>query len=826
MKYHRPLHPQNFSTMTYIKAPYNFVPLNKKVVSPYWADQISHDIPFEDAQSGSFKIKIKAHSPIMVVDGHAKSEERGAQQFTSFQNRYFIPGSSVKGMLRSVMEVMSFGNLANKVNDHRYALRDLKNEAYRSSFRQGSVFGGWLQQTGADSYTLQDCGVPGRISHKEIDKVFPQPKQRPFSRYFERNGDFDQKKDTHKSARHKYQLYETATTNYDFSFREEREDKGRRVYTFDPQSPQQGHLVFTGQSSPREFNQNQNKMVGHFYEFIFWQTNQAPQVVDTAVIKNFLFAYYDQEPAEQSEDFKHWRQELKAGRAIPVFFRKDQTTGAVSDLGLSYMYKLPYKNSIKEAIEKHQKKQGIDLAEAIFGYINEDENTALKGRVHVGHAFATKGEVSGKETLLLSTPRASYYPNYVRQQVDNRGHITSTKTNPRNGREEKTYHTYMDNNPEIAGWKRYPVHTSAVPVRVKERNAKMDTVFYPLKAKAEFELQVAYHNLKKIELGALLSAITFHETEEVYHSLGLAKAFGYGKISLEITEIDEATKLAALQMYEAYMNLTLNCQYPEWHQLPQIRELITMASEQDNSAVRSQLAYMQLKNQDNRGKNDFTEAKQRKNKEGLAPYTQLPGIQQRNATTLFPDETSFKTHLITIRDNQQWYGQQESAAISSLQATAKTTFCTHFNKRKQQLLEELEFRRQQLREQEAQQAAAAIVSRRGNKQVLAHAQAPDFSTVDLSNKKKAFDQLKKAAEGYAMAYHNIWKSKVLEAQFPDGWFPTEHRSALCSLLTDVFAQISSKKERQKWLKTNSAQQKKVATWVGQETMKKWFEELG
>lgn len=813
--------------MTFIKAPYNFVPLNKNVVSPYWAKQISHDIPFADAQSGRFTIKIKAHSPIMVVDGAAKSEERSTQHFTQFNNKYFIPGSSIRGMLRSVMEVMSFGNLANKVNDHRYALRDLKNEAYRNSFRQGSVFGGWLTKQADGTYTLEDCGVPGRISHQEIDKVFSKPQQRPFSRYFEKGGGFDPKKDKHKAARHKYELYEKATTNYHFNFRQEREDKGRKICVFDAQSKHNGRLVFTGQSSPREFNQRQNKMVGHFYEFIFWDKNNTPEPVAPEVIKNFLFAYYDQEPAEQSADFKHWRATLKAGRPIPVFFRRKEKKGkgAITDLGLSFMYKLPYDNSIREAIEKHQKHTGLDLAEAIFGYIDETNNHALKGRVHIGHAHATIAEPMTAQTLLLSTPRASYYPNYIRQRVNHQGRITTTKINPRNRREETVYQTLMDDQPEIAGWKRYPVHhgQSVVIIPHHQRNAKMDTIFCPLKTGAAFTLSIAYHNLKKIELGALLSAITFHQTEEVFHSLGLAKAFGYGKVKLSVEGLEKEVQLAALRAYEAYMNDALNCKHPEWHQLPQIRELITMATEQNNEAPRAQLAYMKLKNPDNRNKNDFTEAKQRNTKEGLAVYSKLPNIQNRNATTLFPDTDSFKKEIEQIKTNQQLYNSEHQTAIDALRSLAQTTFCTHFNQRKAQLLEEIRFRRQQIKTEEAQQVADERANKRNEQQVAAQAQAPDFSTI-VPNHKRAFEQLKKAAEAYAMAYQNVWKSKELVLQFPNGWFPEAHHTTLQNTFQAIFAELKPR-DQGKWLKTNSAQRKKVAEWVGATEMEAWFEAL-
>lgn len=37
--------------MQTLKTPYNFVPVAKEVVKPYWAKYISHDIPFEEVGS-------------------------------------------------------------------------------------------------------------------------------------------------------------------------------------------------------------------------------------------------------------------------------------------------------------------------------------------------------------------------------------------------------------------------------------------------------------------------------------------------------------------------------------------------------------------------------------------------------------------------------------------------------------------------------------------------------------------------------------------------------------------------------------------------------
>ena len=120
--------------MSVIKAPYNFVPFNKEVVSPHWIDRISHDIPFEDGLSGSIELKLTAKSPIFVRDGIGQAEakriyhnnsQQKAHTFSRFGDQYFIPGTSIKGMIRNVLEILSFGSMVNKVNDNKYALRDL-----------------------------------------------------------------------------------------------------------------------------------------------------------------------------------------------------------------------------------------------------------------------------------------------------------------------------------------------------------------------------------------------------------------------------------------------------------------------------------------------------------------------------------------------------------------------------------------------------------------------------------------------------------------------------------------------------------------------------
>ena len=159
-----------------IHAPFNFVPLTDKVFFPDWADQISHDIPFEDGTSGVLRLKITAQTPVFVRNGHTKQDADDKNEtYTSFSkspdNKYFIPGSSLKGSIRNVLEIISFGKL-NPINDARYAVRDLsRRSGYMDKLNPNKVRCGWLSIRN-DKMEVVDCGKPYFISHKELDSNF------------------------------------------------------------------------------------------------------------------------------------------------------------------------------------------------------------------------------------------------------------------------------------------------------------------------------------------------------------------------------------------------------------------------------------------------------------------------------------------------------------------------------------------------------------------------------------------------------------------------------------------------------------------------------
>ena len=214
--------------------------------------------------------------------------------------------------------------------------------------------------------------------------------------------------------------------------------------------------------------------------------------------------------------------------------------------------------------KQEHKTEKPDLAECIFGYTKG--KNALRGRVQFSNAFSDDAVHDDLVMLSLGSPKGSYYPIYIEQKDGNKGKVTK-------------YTTYNDG--QISGWKRY--HVRSGTWKKATGNDQIDTVLFPVKKGSTFLGKIRFHNLKSVELGALLSAVTFHSTEGCFHQIGQGKPFGFGKVSVSIESIScvadnnsniDPQKLMALFEKEMEDNQIYN-----WCNTRQITQLFTLSRE-------------------------------------------------------------------------------------------------------------------------------------------------------------------------------------------------------------------------------------------------------
>ena len=521
--------------MATLKAPFNFVPLNKKPYIPSWSDRISHDIPFSDALSGTLRITITSQSPIFISD-EMKEGDNPIQEFCHTKDgRYFIPGTSIKGVLRNVMEILSFGKMS-QVQNQCFGIRDLDDRFfYRKKININNVKCGWLRYEG-ERYLLTSCGKPWRISPESIDKYYGTN----LTEYIK--GD-NFKDDFNRTAMRKYEMFKNYslsgvfTNDTSFMDNENFQAGGRIIKRF-ANDGEEGKLVFTGQPGQRKAPR------GKYFEFIF----PAKVENENIIVSNFVMQSFETVHSE-SPDYKDFRKkQLREGKEIPVFFTID-SNGNVEAIGLSYMFKYPAYNSIYSAIPDGLLFNKPDLCECVFGYTSKGDS--LKGRVQFTSAFLQDDpKFSSTQTIALAKPHPSYYPLYL-------------------GKGQ----TWNSPKVEIAGRKRYPIRNQ---IENNVGTESMCRTIMPLDKGMVFHGEIHFHNLRPIELGALVLSIEFCK----YHSFGQGKPLGYGKTTISIENANVCTlnsqSFKLDDAKESFENEMEN-QFHEWKNSQQLSELKKMA---------------------------------------------------------------------------------------------------------------------------------------------------------------------------------------------------------------------------------------------------------
>jgi len=227
----------------------------------------------------------------------------------------------------------------------------------------------------------------------------------------------------------------------------------------------------------------------------------------------------------------------------------------------------------------------IDFADALFGYVRG--KNALKGRVQVGHfkmlaaqnQDGNENEPQSTWETVLGSPKPTYYPNYVVQ----------------NGREcrlaeSDRYVTYMDKFAKLRGWKRYPVRSvddqpEQLDTRQKDSNepGNITVYFRPLKKGSVFKGKIRFHNLRPVELGALLWVITLGGEKSRHHQVGLAKPLGFGRVRYLINYNDSIIihphkihnkDSKYINCFISYMEKSLD---NKWEKSEQVQSLLMMS---------------------------------------------------------------------------------------------------------------------------------------------------------------------------------------------------------------------------------------------------------
>jgi CRISPR-associated protein (TIGR03986 family) len=550
-------------------APYNFVPLPQAVLPAVgcvpgepWCRHDRYDpMPRPPAfdsglLSGSIELTITTETPLFIR-GVQKPDPDGGWQAGRDANarlrpdpamtpdgRPLIPGSSLRGMLRTLVEILAFAKVQ-PVAGTRPFFRDFSgsgqrlHNAYANRIRPGGhpPQAGFLHHT-ADGWIIKPTTV-WRVSHDVIGPAAVAVAHNNGERFsygrppgYRPNWRFQQRPCW---ARH-----DSADGVTELNFAVEL-PQGAVEDDWQP-----GTLVLTGAAPPPRVEDG-HPVGGEKAEYFFLPPlpDVAARTVTDAQIDRFhdadqvsewqQGAFPVNQPVANSRRVKGY---VRSGE--PVFFVPNDESG-VTFFGRARYFRMPYDQALSELVPAAVSASAadLDLAEALFGRVGRDacEATAVRGRVRVEDSVACDPppdavmEEIVPKTLL--SPKPTTYAHYLTQ--DGRLAATGRTTYLQGDRTAVRGHKLY--------WHRWPEDAAAglalvteTPqaawrAAVRDGSDKLHTLIRPLRAGVAFQGRVRFDNLSPVELGALLSAVRL--PAGCRHKLGMGRALGLGSVRLE-----------------------------------------------------------------------------------------------------------------------------------------------------------------------------------------------------------------------------------------------------------------------------------------------------
>ncbi len=506
-------------------APYNFVPLPEKVVP---AEPLpDHDRYYTDRHSGYFTVTLTTETPLYIRGMLTEAEAAQADQhknkpdFFQRNGKPVIPGSSLRGMLRSLVEIVAFGKLQ-PISDKRLIYRAVFDstslgDSYRrvtlgERSKEGAfdypsprLLGGYLEKAGDDYYIRPAKKFEGEsfvfANKDELGRLEPQSIHQVWV----------------KPARRSIHL----TTKQNVKLKVAISEKVRRA---SEAGLQKAMLVVSGRAANRRW-----------HPAIFEPNKEATPIS----ISDALWRQY-----EEDRDMKRGIDARKLmNDGDPLFYLVDENNKLVF-FGPTLMFRLPYPHSLADLIPANREAAGkTDMAEAIFGWVRraedkQDTRAPIASRVSVSDAVVILKQSDDKKQpdfyepeftpKILGGPKPTTFQHYLRQP-------NGERTDKKN-----LVHYATTPEPQLRGHKLYwrQRGTQVSHVQESDKSKQGDTQhtrMKPVKKGIEFKFTIRFENLTAAELGALAWALYLPCSAEHRHQLGMGKPYGMGVVKLTPT---------------------------------------------------------------------------------------------------------------------------------------------------------------------------------------------------------------------------------------------------------------------------------------------------
>jgi CRISPR-associated protein (TIGR03986 family) len=593
--HHDPIDPEGLPIFERLSfSPYNFVPLPEAVlpavstlgpIPPPWEH---HDEYLPGTYTGWLELTITAETPLYVRCAPPSTSAGDENTRTNRARQDFfhlgdpghpaIPGSSLRGMLRAMVEILASAKLAKGwFSDRKLIYRAVGDTTslgidYRETvlgsnqntlpylefdYPVSRLRGGYLRKQGPDWYIQPARTVNGEsFVHVEYSAVPWFPRHHPRHNY---------------SAADLVNVYIKPPAGRAAPYRSNPNLTLHMAYLSNPAEVDQASagvtkrpgfetavLVLSGHMGGR----TEKHMHCAIYE-------PDPGARAIPIPRETWLKYEDDRELSRGIEARPLGEEpsrvapteTNPERSDPLFFLLNEE-GDLVFFGPTMMFRLPYPNSIADFVPTRiRDRRVIDLAEAIFGTV--DRSPAIKGRLFVEDALWDRSggspfftDHNGYRTpRILGTPKPTSFQHYLVQPLVRppRGpqqpaaNLRGSLCNYHHPLGSGPY-DFPDNNGRsvaqsdgtvIRGSKRY-WHKRDAPddqrfladlAQENRPGAKQLTIIRPVKPCTSFRGRIRFENLTNVELGALLTALQLKPSQR--HQIGMGKPLGLGSIRIE-----------------------------------------------------------------------------------------------------------------------------------------------------------------------------------------------------------------------------------------------------------------------------------------------------
>lgn len=676
-------------------APYNFVELPEKVILSESEGLKLHNQYSPDRHTGEISCTLTTSSPLYIRGGftpddftqfgeesssidklerlNTEQRKRRADFFAYPQNRRpVIPGSSLRGMLRSLIEIISYGKI-DKVSDTNLVYRAVGDttslgDAYRNRLLKDAGNGryrflmkaGYVIATGKNSWSIRPA--------KELIK------ETSFARIEE-----DDIPNNLGQWAHSRNAFEISVNVAPCQFHPHNSNRIQLWYA---------------KASPTENSQNNGVVVETGWaprkhmQFVFGFPRQEPdqdiQITDVLVDK------YKEQVTEGQQTIVGSDGILK--HMQPVFYLVENNQ--LVFFGHAMMFRIPYLSSLQDFIPDNLKSadqggtaEGVDLAEAMFGYARAqkaEQAQACKGRIKITDANCSEAVDKAIDSLLvpkiLSGPKPTTFQHYLVQPPE-------TKADRRN---LKHYTSQPNEETVLRGhklyWHKGNVSNSNIkaPREAINKAKSQYTEIKPIKSGITFDFKVYFENLSDVELGALLWVLDIAQDEQYRLSLGMGKPLGMGavKITHKLTLDDRENRYEKLfednnwhipinesalentyiQTFEEYILNQLGSQSKSLRERRRIQMLLAMLEWQETLSPeqRNQRRYMEIERKTTNGQHYIQGDRTRIRNGKINEYNERPVLP-----------TPFQVLGTSDLDIRQFSSEQKQPKQSELSARQK-----------------------------------------------------------------------------------------------------------------------------------------------------------